>query len=80
MRGSARDTEPVLGSEAAARLPDRGQPTELTRSTGSPSFSPHPDTHAQVTRLLETLRTKVSVVVGGDGSPTPLTDTLRLIV
>jgi len=41
---------------------------------------PRQDTHAQVTRLLETLRTKVSVVVGGDGSPTPLTDTLRLIV
>jgi DNA invertase Pin-like site-specific DNA recombinase len=30
-------------------------------------YTPRPERHAQVTRLLETVRTKVSVVVGGDG-------------
>ena len=43
-------------------------------------YTPRPDRQAQVTRLIETVRTKLSVVVGGDGSPTPLTDSLRLIV
>jgi hypothetical protein len=43
-------------------------------------YTPRQDRRAQVTRLLETVRWKVSVVVGGDGSETPLTDSLRLMV
>jgi hypothetical protein len=43
-------------------------------------YIPRPDRQAQVTRLMDTISWKVSVQVGGDGSSTPLTDTLRLIV
>jgi hypothetical protein len=43
-------------------------------------YTPHPDRHAQVTRLIDAIVAKPSVNVGGDGSPTPLTDSLRLIV
>jgi len=43
-------------------------------------YAPGPYRQAQVTRLLETVRWKLSVVVGGDGLETPLTDSLRLIV
>jgi hypothetical protein len=43
-------------------------------------YTPRPDRQAQVTRLMDTISWKVSVSVGGDGSPTPLTDSLRLIV
>jgi hypothetical protein len=45
-------------------------------------FGPHTasDRQAQVSRLIDTVLWKMSVVVGGDGLETPLTDTLRLIV
>jgi hypothetical protein len=44
------------------------------------SYTPRHDRQAQVTRLMDNISWKLSVKVGGDGSPTPLTDSLRLIV
>jgi hypothetical protein len=43
-------------------------------------YTPRPERQAQVTRLIDTVLWKVSAEVGGDGPPTPLTDSLRLIV
>jgi hypothetical protein len=42
-------------------------------------YSARADRQSQVLRLMEALRRRV-LTVGGDGSPTPLTDSLRLIV
>jgi len=38
------------------------------------------DRHTQVIRLIDSVLYKLSFNVGGDGSETPLTDSLRLIV
>lgn len=43
-------------------------------------YTPRPDRQPEVTRLIDTVMWKVSAVVGGDGSETPLTDSLRLIM
>jgi hypothetical protein len=43
-------------------------------------YTPHADRQAQVTRLMETISWKLTAGVGGDGSSTPLTDSLRLLV
>ena len=43
-------------------------------------YTPRPDRQAQVTRLMDTIAWKVSVMVGGDGSSAPLTDSLHLVV
>jgi hypothetical protein len=43
-------------------------------------YTPRPDRQSQVTRLMDTVLYELSVIVGGDGSETPLTDSLRLII
>jgi hypothetical protein len=43
-------------------------------------YMPRPDRQTHVIRLTDTISWKLSVRVGGDGSQTPLTDSLRLIV
>jgi hypothetical protein len=43
-------------------------------------YTPRTNRETHVTRLMDTVRWKLSVVVGGDGLETPLTDSLRLIV
>ena len=84
LRGRGSAIETPRGRPGRLKISQVGASESVSRASVSEGrakgYTPRPDREAEVTRPVDTVRWKLSVIVGGDGLETPLTDTLRLIV